>query len=579
VGNPLMSDEPLPPDDIEPPADPFEADLVAYLDGELDDAAARRVEIRLATDPAARQKAAALKKTFDLLDYLPRPEPSADFTTRTIDKIPALKTGPMPTVRSGSQPVPISAVSSSVPVALASGMLARPLVIPRPWVWAAGLLAVVGLLAGYFAAAALRSHPAAREASPDELPLSDRRLVEYLPLYAVADDIEFVQKLAEADYFGDEPSVSFDATPKVPAVDPDKPSGPAFEALAKSFQSLPPARQQAVRELDKQLHAQPPAARDRLVRVLEAYAAWLDRLPEAERRRVLAAATPELRLGVIRELREQQWIDSLPATQRARLTGLSSARKAELIGQWKRAEAERRDEWEDVRRNADAIAANLVPWPFDSEPMRKAVVEFMRVTFQTDEPKKCRLTANELDRHTAALAAAEKNGGWAWYAYGRETFTIARKYEYLLLPEPADPKLRYDDFSDLPSSYTARINPVLRKKLVPHAGKWPDFALELHDELRSVKGGGGPLPPLGPARVSDFQDPVRTFWEKELSPKLSPQERGMLRMQENRWPEYPREFMRLARQHDLSVPGVTLPGSPRTWDRTYGGSRGPAGRQ
>ena len=37
-----------------PPLDPFEAELVAYLDGELDPAAAGRVEARLATDPAAR---------------------------------------------------------------------------------------------------------------------------------------------------------------------------------------------------------------------------------------------------------------------------------------------------------------------------------------------------------------------------------------------------------------------------------------------------------------------------------------------------------------------------------------------
>ncbi|MFO0826275.1 MAG: hypothetical protein U0792_24685 [Gemmataceae bacterium] len=90
-----MTDEPLPPDeDTAPPADPFEAELVAYLDGELEPLAARKVENRLATDPAARDKAAALKKTYDLLDYLPKPEPSPTFTSRTLERLPVSKSTP-----------------------------------------------------------------------------------------------------------------------------------------------------------------------------------------------------------------------------------------------------------------------------------------------------------------------------------------------------------------------------------------------------------------------------------------------------------------------------------------------------
>ena len=145
-----MADEPLPVPDDAPPADPFEAELVAYLDGELDPAAARKVEKRLATDPPLRAKAAALKKTYDLLDYLPQPEPSATFTTRTLDKIPAVK--------SGSLPVPIpepahgpdaatsgtpgsATVSSSVPVPLASGTLRIPFANRYPvWVIATGAM-------------------------------------------------------------------------------------------------------------------------------------------------------------------------------------------------------------------------------------------------------------------------------------------------------------------------------------------------------------------------------------------------------------------------------------------------------
>jgi hypothetical protein len=409
-----------------------------------------------------------------------------------------------------------------------------------------------------------------QEPGPAAPTLSDRRLIGNLPLYYGADNIEFLQKLAEPEYFGDEPSVSFDAAPKVPPVEQDPPSDAAFEKLATSFKSLPPVRQFEIRDLDKQLFEQNAATRDRMVRVLEAYSLWLERLPEPERKAVLAAATPSLRLGVIRDIRERQWLDSLPATQRNQLTGLSAADRAARIGEWKKTEAERRDEWSHIRLHADSIASNQAPWPFDNEAMRKSVPEYMRTKFKIDEPKNCRLLNNEYDRYVASLAAAEKNGGWAWYDYGRETYNLARKYERFLLPEPIESKMILD-FNDLSPMYSKFLgDPRLRKKLAPYVGRWPDFPLEVHDELRALPGKMGPGPALGPAKVADFKEPVRAFWEKELQPKLNGQERGGLRMLENRWPEYPAEFLRLARLHDLSVPGVTLPGSPRKWSETYG---------
>src|SRR5947209_8236496 len=61
--------------------------LVAYLDGELDEASAQALESKLSLDPAARAEADALRKTWELLDYLPRPEPSASFTHRTLSRL------------------------------------------------------------------------------------------------------------------------------------------------------------------------------------------------------------------------------------------------------------------------------------------------------------------------------------------------------------------------------------------------------------------------------------------------------------------------------------------------------------
>ena len=73
--------------------------------------------------------------------------------------------------------------------------------------------------------------------------------------------------------------------------------------------------------------------------------------------------------------------------------------------------------------------------------------------------------------------------------------------------------------------------------------------------------------------MAEFTKPVREFAQRELFPKLSSDERRDLYRLEGKWPEYPREFVRLAYKYDLPVPGVTLTGSPKKWDATYGPRR------
>ena len=63
------------------------ADLVALLDGELTGEPARALEAKLSLDPAARAEAEALKRTWDLLDFLPKAEPTPSFTHRTLEKL------------------------------------------------------------------------------------------------------------------------------------------------------------------------------------------------------------------------------------------------------------------------------------------------------------------------------------------------------------------------------------------------------------------------------------------------------------------------------------------------------------
>ena len=160
------------------------AELVAYLDGELDDAATQAIEAKLATNPEARAELDALKQTWGMLDYLPKASPSPNFTNRTLERLSlekirgSTKTQPMPT---------------------------------RPPSWLVGALwavtIVVALIGGYYLTT-LWPRPVLEDPAPDpDLPIVQHlRLLERWRYYENADDFDFVEKLAHPDLFGEDPS-------------------------------------------------------------------------------------------------------------------------------------------------------------------------------------------------------------------------------------------------------------------------------------------------------------------------------------------------------------------------------------
>jgi anti-sigma factor RsiW len=161
--------------DVPPLDDSEREELIAFLDGELAHPEAQHVEKKLNTDPRYRAEADALRRTWNLLDFLPRPDPSPSFTHRTI-----------------SQAV-------LHPAATGAGRNSRRRLAAG---WAAAVL--VAAATGFFAAGF--SHRSRPDLTPEQEQVlgRDLRLIENLGLYQHVPDLQFLNELDRPELFGED---------------------------------------------------------------------------------------------------------------------------------------------------------------------------------------------------------------------------------------------------------------------------------------------------------------------------------------------------------------------------------------
>lgn len=156
------------------------ANLVAYLDGELDAKTSAALEAKIHLDASARAEVESLRQTWGMLDYLPKPAPSTSFTNRTMERL-SLERMPVAT---GRMPIPASAWWRNVP-------------------WAAAVLAAA---LGGFGLANLIWPRGKDFAEEDAVLVRHLRVIEKLPQYQGVEDLDFLLQLDHPELFGEEGS-------------------------------------------------------------------------------------------------------------------------------------------------------------------------------------------------------------------------------------------------------------------------------------------------------------------------------------------------------------------------------------
>lgn len=335
------------------------------------------------------------------------------------------------------------------------------------------------------------------------------------------------------------------------------------------FQAQEPSRQKQIVKLHLDFQDLDPDTQARFENVMKQYNTWLSRLPETDRQRVVAASSALARLEVVRQLREQDWVRTLPAPYRAEYAKLEDDARKQRLLEWRAEEAERNEEWSLALRTWDQFVPGKVPQLFMNEG-RAQIEEYVR-----------HLKENLLEYERKALDDSKANADDFGNYFGYALELVRLSDAHPILPG----KVYAKDFNSLPEPVREYLiknsDRHFRKKgaiakgeelkeLRRAEGRWPEFSLEL---IKYAQKNKLTLPvPLGDCRKEQMPPKIIVFLDEKLEPLLRRSEPGradlaLLVGAQGNWPDYPRTILDLAKKYKLSVPDWTLPGQPQAWER------------
>jgi hypothetical protein len=260
----------------------LDAELVAYLDGEVDEAESRRIEAMLAERPEVRQRLGELQQTWEMLEQLGRSETDDRLSQTTMEV-----------------------------VASAAETARHRWPSDRARRWAAAAIAVLGtLLLGFGVGAALAPNP-------NRQLIRDLPILENLEPYRQVDGIEFLRMLHRDRLFVEQPDAGSDAgvfaAPGFFSNDPDQRRAQLDQLPAedrsqlrrrwKQFQSLSDGERARLRKLHADIQRAPDG--ESLLQTVHRYYQWLTVLPSYVRAE-LRELKPKPRVARIRQMLGEQ---------------------------------------------------------------------------------------------------------------------------------------------------------------------------------------------------------------------------------------------------------------------------------
>jgi hypothetical protein len=310
------------------------------------------------------------------------------------------------------------------------------------------------------------------------------------------------------------------------------------------FWTVPKSQRRQLRQLDRDFQQLDVQTRKHLWKVAERYTAWLEHLPEDERRRIEETKDTRERLRLIQETRERQWIERLPQKVREELGKLPEAERSAEVSRLREQERQQRLLWN--RPPKMGVPSKQPARPADLSPEANTFIKTHLLPH---------LTPAEKQQYDAALGS--------WPAFPRTVKELAILHP-VLPPLPHKTIVRFDDLLDRAKveagskpSWERRRDAWERLRRVE--GKWPEWALLFYSLLSNTQ--RQHMPPLGASRPVDFPAEVRDFIQTTLKAKVSLAEFEELGKLRGKWPDYPLHLLRLAERHKLEVPGMSLPGS------------------
>jgi hypothetical protein len=114
------------------------------------------------------------------------------------------------------------------------------------------------------------------------------------------------------------------------------------------FLTLSRERQEHLRRIDRAYREADSAEQARLLQLMQRYTDWLDRLTPEQRDRVQKADSSEQRLQAIKDIKEEQWIATLPKADRDQLQRAKDNPQAyrDAVDKLRREERERNNQWQ-----------------------------------------------------------------------------------------------------------------------------------------------------------------------------------------------------------------------------------------